>query len=392
MQKTMVFVFGTRPELIKMLPLVLAARQNPNIKAIACSTGQHKDMLEPLYSFFSLQPDTDFKLMKPNQNLVGLHAETMAEMNKLILAVKPDWVVVQGDTASAHAAGMTAFYNKIPVAHVEAGLRTYDIHSPFPEEMNRRAIGLIAKAHLCPTTEAAANLKNEKIDISSFIEITGNTGIDTLKIAAERIESSADLQEHFKKEFSYLQNKKFILATMHRRENFGDAQKEILKAFLEVVKTRQISILFPVHPNPNVRQSVEDIFQNEIGKKVVWVNSESQIPADNEARIYLIQPLDYPAMVYMMKRCEFLMTDSGGLQEEAPSFGKKILVLRNSTERPEGVSAGFSELVGTDYAKIIQRAYNLIDHPQHWAEHKIPVNPYGDGKSAERILEILLKN
>lgn len=377
-QKTIMFVFGTRPELIKVLPLIIEARKNPNIKAIACSTGQHKDMLNNLYDFFDVQPDIDFKLMKPNQNLLNLHAETMQAMHQVLIDHKPDWVVVQGDTTSAHAAAMSAFYQKIPVAHVEAGLRTYDIHSPFPEEMNRRAIGLVAKAHLCPTVDASLNLKNEMIDLSSFVEVTGNTGIDTLKIVSDKIDQSEDLQKRFADKFVNLDIRNFILVTMHRRENFGEAQRNVLKAFLEIIHKRKIDILFPVHPNPNVRKSIDEVLKD-------------YKPEDYKGRILLTDPLDYVEMVYAMKNCRFLMTDSGGLQEEAPTFGKKLLVLRNSTERPEGVNAGFSELVGTDYEKIISSALNLIDYSQYW-DGAVPANPYGDGTAAQKIIDILLKN
>lgn len=390
-QKTILFVFGTRPELIKMVPLILESKKRTDVKTIVCSTGQHKDMLDSLYQFFDILPDIDFKLMKPNQSLVGLHSETMLALSKVLDQNQVDWVVVQGDTTSAHAAAMTAFYNKIPVAHVEAGLRTYDIHSPFPEEMNRRAIGLVAKAHLCPTPEAASNLAQEQVDPSSFVEITGNTGIDTLKLVADKIENQSELQRYFSDQFAFLNNESFILATMHRRENFGTAQQDILKAFLEIVKKRNINILFPVHPNPNVRNSINEIFSEELDKSVFWIrNNVTPHYQGATGKIFLTEPLDYKSLIYVMKKCSFLMTDSGGLQEEAPSFGKKLLVLRNSTERPEGVDAGFSALVGTNTEKIISEAFKLIDNKNHWSNN-IPQNPYGDGHSSKLILDILVR-
>lgn len=389
MKKSMVFVFGTRPELIKMVPLILEAKKRKDIKSIICSTGQHKDMLDSLYRFFDIKPDIDFQLMKPNQNLISLQSDTMSAMATVFEHHRPDWVVVQGDTTSAHAAAMAAFYQKIPVAHVEAGLRTYDIHSPFPEEMNRRAIGLVAKAHLCPTKEAAANLKSEAIDKSSFVEITGNTGIDTLLLVANRIENTPSLKKKYSQRFDYLAQKDFILTTMHRRENFGTAQQDTMKALLQVVKSREIDIVFPVHPNPNVRQSVETVFGSEMGQSVRWVSKTSKGKLNSPGgKIHLVEPLDYPALVYLMKNCRFLMTDSGGMQEEGPTFGKKILVFRNSTERPEGVTAGFSQLVGTDSEAILIEAHKLIDSVNHW-KSAIPGNPYGDGKSSARILDIL---
>ena len=389
MKKSFVFVFGTRPELIKMVPLILEAKKRNDIKTVICSTGQHRDMLDSLYQFFDIKPDIDFQLMKPNQNLIGLQSDTMNAMAKVFEYHRPDWVVVQGDTTSAHAAAMSAFYQKIPVAHVEAGLRTYDIHSPFPEEMNRRAIGLVAKAHLCPTEEAACNLRGEAIDKSSFVEVTGNTGIDTLNIVSDKIEKTDKLRKEFDDRFYYLGEKKFILVTTHRRENFGSAQQEVLKALLQVVKSRDINIIFPAHPNPNVRKSIEEEYGSEMGRNVLWVDKMDPAAAKTPGgKIFLVDPLDYAALVYLMKNSHFLMTDSGGLQEEAPTFGKKLLVLRTSTERPEGVAAGFSQLVGTSYSQILIEAHKLIDSENHWNE-AIPKNPYGDGKSSARILDIL---
>ena len=386
-KKNIIFVFGTRPELIKMVPLILEAKKRKDVNAIICSTGQHREMLENLYRLFGIKPDIDFQLMKPNQNLNTLHAETMTCMNRVIEMYQPNWMVVQGDTSSAHAAAMAAFYQRVPVAHVEAGLRTYDINSPFPEEMNRRAIGLVAKIHLCPTAEAAENLKREAIDKTSVVEITGNTGIDTLHLVASMIDNSPQLKEQLEKKFSFLAGCEFILTTLHRRENFGNAQRDTMRALLQVVKTRNINIIFPAHPNPNVRKSIEEVYGSEIGKSVIWANGLAPA-ASGGGKIFIVDPLEYSALVYLMKRCRFLMTDSGGLQEEAPSFGKKLLVLRTSTERPEGVKAGFSRLVGVDPSQILTEAYKLIDADRHWLD-LIPANPYGDGKSSARILDIL---
>ncbi len=390
MKQTIMFVIGTRPDLIKMARLIHEAKDRADIHPVICSTGQHREMLESLYTLFDFQPDVDFKLMKPNQSLVHLHSETMNWMSDAILKYKPSWVVVNGDTTTAHAAAMAAFYMKIPIAHVEAGLRTYDINSPFPEEMNRRAVGLVAKAHLCPTTEAAQNLLNEKIDTASFIEITGNTVIDSLHFVSKKIENQPDLTEKFQKKYSFLNDRSFILATMHRRENFGEAQKETLSAFLDIVKTRNVDILFPVHPNPNVRAAVDDIYEKEYGKYVFWASEiENSIPTNSTGRIILSDPFEYPDFVYNMKNCKFLMTDSGGLQEEAPSFAKKLLVLRQSTERPEGVTAGFSQVVGTERKLIVREAIKLIDLEDHWESQAPPINPYGDGYSSRRIMGIL---
>ena len=389
MKQTIMFVLGTRPDLIKMARLIHEAKKRADIHPVICSTGQHKEMLENLYKLFDFEPDEDFKLMKPNQSLVHLHSETMIWMHDVIEKYKPSWVVVNGDTTTAHAAAMTAFYLKVPVAQVEAGLRTYDIGSPFPEEMNRRAISLVAKAHLCPTQEAAHNLRDERIDASSFIEITGNTVIDSLHFVSEKIKTP-DLSLEFQRKFSFLKKRDFILVTMHRRENFGQAQKEVLQAFLDIVQTRNIDILFPVHPNPNVRASVDDIYKNEYGENVIWLTEANKnFSASSGGRIFLTDPFDYLEFVYAMKHCKFIMTDSGGMQEEAPSFAKKLLVLRQSTERPEGVAAGFSQVVGTDRQGIVNEAHKLIDKEDHWENQVPPLNPYGDGFSSARIMGIL---
>lgn len=389
--KTVVYVFGTRPELIKMIPLIMESKKNPAIKTVVCSTGQHRDMLQSLYQFFDLKPDIDFQLMKPNQNLVTLHAETMLRMIDVINEYKPDWVIVQGDTTSAHAAAMAAFYMKVKVGHVEAGLRTYDIHSPFPEEMNRRAIGLVASAHFCPTIEAEKHLKQEKIDAASYIEVTGNTGIDTLHLVDNLFEKNSELAVTYAQNFSYLNRDRFVLATQHRRENFGEPQEQILKALMTVASEHQIDILFPVHPNPNVRVAVEKILQpKKTGSIAVWARPEDRIQKSKPGRIFLIEPLDYPALIFAMKNCRFVMTDSGGIQEEAPTFKKEILVLRQSTERPEGVAAGFSKLVGTECNSIVAAANTILSTQS--GQRPLGPNPFGDGQASIRILNSLLQN
>lgn len=392
-KKTIIYVFGTRPELIKMIPLILESQKNSHIRTVVCSTGQHRDMLQSLYQFFGIKPDIDFELMKPNQNLVSLHADTMNCMKKVIEDYSPEWVVVQGDTTSAHAAAMAAFYMKVKVAHVEAGLRTYDIHSPFPEEMNRRAIGLIARAHLCPTEDAARNLRQEKTDSSSSIEITGNTGIDTLHIVARKFETEPQLAAEYRQKFSYLNMDRYVLTTMHRRENFGEPLQNMLNALLAVAREHQIDILFPVHPNPNVRQAVDHILQPEKNQDVVWLTNGVSVAQDKtRGRIFLIEPLDYPALIFMMKNSHFVMTDSGGIQEEAPTFKKKILVLRTSTERPEGIAAGFSDLVGTDGKKIKAAADHLMSKQSPSDGLQTTPNPFGDGQASIRIIQSLLNH
>lgn len=391
MQK-LVFVYGTRPEFIKMYPLICEARKRKNISALVCSTGQHQEMLNQLYLYFDFKPDLDFQLMKRNQKLSDLHADTMKAVTAVLEEHQPDWLIVQGDTTSAHAAAMAGFYHQTPVAHVEAGLRTYNIQSPFPEEMNRRAIGLVAKAHFCPTGLSAENLSSEKNDSSAFVEVTGNTSIDCLKLVCEQFEKNQTYQQLMNEQFAFLKNKKFVLATLHRRESFGEAQQNVLRAMLEIVKQNKIQIVFPVHPNPQVRASVEKILQHEMGRHAVWIeNTDDYHFSDDKGRIFLLDPLDYPSLVYAMKNCEFLLTDSGGLQEEAPSFGKKILVLRQTTERPEGVQLGFAKLVGTDFDRIVSESFKIIENQNHWKE-KIPVNPYGDGQASARILDSLVSH
>ncbi len=387
---TVIYVFGTRPELIKMIPLITESKKNAAIKTVVCSTGQHKEMLQSLYHFFELTPDIDFELMKPDQNLVTLHAETMFRMREVINEYKPDWVIVQGDTTSAHAAAMAAFYQNVKVGHVEAGLRTYDIRSPFPEEMNRRAIGLVASAHFCPTADAAKHLFQEMTDHSSYVEVTGNTGIDTLYLVDELFEKNDELANQYAENFSYLNLNRFILATQHRRENFGEPQEHILKALLTVAKEHQIDILFPVHPNPHVRHAVEQILIPESNPCVTWAGSHANVERSQPGRIFLIEPLDYPALIYAMKKCSFVMTDSGGIQEEAPTFKKEILVLRQSTERPEGVAAGFSKLVGTDYKSIVAAAGDVCNVSP--ARSQFGQNPFGDGHASERIISSLLRS
>ena len=394
-KKTVIFVFGTRPELIKVYPLIREARSRPELDVIACSTGQHREMLEALYHIFEIKPDVDFSLMKPNQNLTNLHAETMLCMQKLIKERNPSWVIVQGDTTSAHAAALTAFYEKVAVGHVEAGLRTYQISTPFPEELNRRAIGLVARGHFAPTEDAALNLRGEGVDETAFLEVTGNTGIDTLKLMSEKIESSWELKQRIAHKFSFLFLERFALATVHRRENFGEPQRNILNALLEVATENHIDILFPVHPNPNVRTAVEQIYANAIGRSVFWMSNDFQHKTLSTShpggKIFLVEPLDYLDMVFILNRAKIVLTDSGGLQEEAPTFGKKTIVLRTSTERPEAVEAGFSELVGTDFNTIVNAGRRLLATDNHWP-NGMPMNPYGDGKASERIIDLIIKN
>lgn len=382
------FVFGTRPEFIKVLPLILESKKNSKVKTVTCSTGQHKEMLDDLYRVFNFKPDIDFRLMKSGQNLADAFLSMFGNLIVILRKFKPKWVVVQGDTTSACAAAMAAFYERINVAHIEAGLRTYDTNSPYPEELNRRTIGIVAKAHFCPTESAAENIRSEKINVDSSIYVTGNTGIDTLEIICRKKNYQYRGSLSFSEKFNVLKDKKFILVTMHRRENFGAPQEEILKALLDIIRLRSINVVFPVHLNPNIRSNIEKTYKKQLGTEVNWLGSGIKNNKRSQSgAIFLAEPLDYPVLISALRDCHFLMTDSGGLQEEAPSFGKRILVLRNSTERPEGVIAGFSELVGTNRQLIIKRSLKLIDQP-HWLKSP-PSNPYGDGKAAKKIMKQL---
>lgn len=391
--KTLLFVFGTRPEFIKMVPLILEAQKNKTTRVIICSTGQHRELLTPLYQFFEIKTDYDFDLMSTNQSLVTLHSEIMKKLDVIFKNDPPDWVLVQGDTTTAHAAAMAAFYNKIRVAHIEAGLRTHDINSPFPEEMNRRAISLVASAHFCPTPESAENLKQEALDSAAFIETTGNTGIDTLHLVRDKIKSDFEYQKKVLDSFKWLNFNNFILVTMHRRESFGQAHEEVLLSLLNLIESNNIDVIFPTHPNPNVQNAINKIYKNYFGKSVFRINSNEfpDTAVSKSGRIFLVNPLEYTNLVFLMQTCRFIMTDSGGLQEEGPSFGKKILVLRESTERPEGIKAGFSELVGTNSSKILLAANQLISEKSHWGKNEIPISPFGDGKASIKILSFLLK-
>ena len=367
--KKLLFVFGTRPEAIKMAPIIHAAKKLPGSFNVAiCVTGQHKEMLHSVLDFFELKADADLALMKPNQTLFDITADAIRGLEKVLNNFTPDIVLVQGDTTTAFAGALAAYYKKIKVAHIEAGLRSHDKYAPFPEEINRKMVGTIADLHFAPTEAAAENLFMENISENVFI--TGNTVIDALLWGVEKIRMVND----FAKPFEFLDlNKKIILVTGHRRENFGLPFENICDALSFISsKYPEVQIVYPVHLNPNVQTVVKERLSDK-------------------SNVFLIDPLDYPHLIWLMDKSYFVITDSGGIQEEAPSLGKPVLVMREVTERMEGVTAGTALLVGTSKERIIDEASKLLDDTEHYQTMSKAVNPYGDGTTAEQIISILAK-
>ncbi len=370
MLKKIMIVFGTRPEAIKMAPVVRALREAKQWEVKVCVTAQHRQMLDQVLDLFNIKPDFDLNLMKPGQDLTDITSNVLIGMRDVFNQWKPDLVFVHGDTTTAMAASLAAFYAKIPVAHVEAGLRTNNIYSPWPEEMNRRMVGRVASLHFAPTETARANLLAEGCADKSIF-VTGNTVIDALLNVVERINKDTTLNQQLRERFAFLkEDKRLILVTGHRRENFGQGFEDICKALRKIAERDDVEIVYPVHLNPNVQEPVRRIL--------------GDCP-----RIHLIEPLDYLPFVYLMNRAHILLTDSGGIQEEAPSLGKPVLVMRDTTERPEAVKAGTVRLVGTDAARIVSVTIELLDDMQKYQRMSQAHNPYGDGRAAQRIVEIL---
>ena len=363
-------VFGTRPEAIKMAPVVRALANEKQIEAKVCVTAQHRQMLDQVLNLFNIKPDFDLDLMKPGQDLTDVTCNVLAGMRGIFKTWRPDWVLVHGDTTTTLAASLAAYYEKISVGHVEAGLRTGNIYSPWPEEMNRRIASAITSMHFAPTETARANLLREGVD-DKFIRVTGNTVIDALFEVVKTLKTNPALLARMRQEFSYLdQSKRLILVTGHRRENFGEGFVNICAALAEISQREDVQIVYPVHLNPNVQEPVKRFLSNN-------------------PRIHTIQPLDYLPFVYLMDLAEILLTDSGGVQEEAPSLGKPVLVMRNTTERPEAVTAGTVKLVGTDRQKIVSEVNRLLDDKTEYLRMSRAHNPYGDGGAASRIIEAL---
>lgn len=373
--KKILIVFGTRPEAIKMSPLVKAFDKEENIQSRVCVTAQHREMLDQVLDIFDITPDYDLNLMRDGQDLYDITANVLLGMRDVLIDFKPDIVLVHGDTTTTSATALSAFYQKIRVGHIEAGLRTNNIYSPFPEEANRQITTVLSNYHFAPTQESKDNLLRENKPDKDII-VSGNTVIDALFMALEKIKNSKNLKSKILaniEEYYKLDSRRFILVTGHRRENFGQGFINICKALKELaLNNRDIDIVYPVHLNPNVQKPVKEILMNI-------------------SNIYLIPPLSYQSFIYLMNRSYFIITDSGGVQEEAPSLGKPVLVMRDTTERPEAVSAKTVKLVGTDTQKIIYEAQILLDDTISYKKMSKAHNPYGDGKASDRIVDFIKK-
>lgn len=371
MKSKHLIIFGTRPEAIKMAPLVKLFKQSSKIDTRVCVTAQHREMLDQVLDFFEIQPEYDLNLMKPNQNLHSLTADIIMGLKPIIEEYQPDFVYVHGDTTTSMVAALAGFYSGVKVVHIEAGLRTYNKHSPFPEEMNRQLTGRIADLNMAPTEASKLNLLKENVDENSIV-VTGNTVIDALLYSSEKVKTYRNEEIDYLKEL-IATDKKLVLVTGHRRENFGQGFIDICTALKELkVQNDDIQIVYPVHLNPNVKGVVHELL-------------------DGIENIHLINPLSYPAFVWLMNEAYMIITDSGGVQEEAPSLGKPVLVMRNTTERPEAVDAGTVILVGTDKDKIVSEAQALLEDTVRYKHMSTLHNPYGDGKACERILAAILK-
>jgi len=364
-------VFGTRPEAIKMSPLALLLKSRVEFETTICVTAQHREMLDQVLKIFDLRPDCDLDIMKVGQDLYDITANVLLGMKPVLIEKKPDCVLVHGDTATTFAASLAAFYQKIPVGHVEAGLRTRTIYSPWPEEMNRKLTGAIASHHFAPTERARANLLSEGVD-DGMIVVTGNTGVDALLAVKERIEGDASLRRTLESSFPFLATgRKMILVTGHRRENFGAGIEQMCRALRDIAERENVEIVYPAHLNPNVQKPVVELLKGH-------------------ERIHILDPVDYVPFVFLMSRAYIILTDSGGIQEEAPSLGKPVLVLRDTTERPEAIDGGMAKLVGTGRERIVLEVNRLLNNTAAYTTMVKPVNPYGDGNASKRIVERLL--
>lgn len=361
-------VFGTRPEAIKMAPLALALADDGRFDDRVCVTGQHRQMLDQVLELFEIEPDYDLNIMKPGQDLSDITTAILEGMKALFRKYRPDIVLVHGDTATTFATALAAFYHRIPVVHVEAGLRTGDIYSPWPEEANRKLTGALTALHFAPTDTCRQNLLKEGVDPGA-IHVTGNTVIDALLQVVAKLDREKSLRILFEKQFSFLsESRRLILITGHRRESFGDGFERICMALAETAKVfPDVDIVYPVHLNPNVREPVNRLL-------------------GGISNIHLIEPLDYLPFVYLMNRAYLILTDSGGIQEEAPSLGKPVLVMRDTTERPEAVEAGTVKLVGTEIEEINSKLHTLLTDLDTYQRMSFSHNPYGDGEACARII------
>lgn len=381
--KKILLVFGTRPEAIKMAPLVKTLQENKDLfKTVVCVTGQHREMLDQVLKIFDIVPDYDLNIMQQGQDLYDVTSRVILGMRDVLKLAKPDIVLVHGDTTTSMAAALAAFYQQIPVGHVEAGLRTNNIYSPWPEEMNRQITGRIATYNFAPTLLSRENLVKENVNSSSII-VTGNTVIDALHIVVNKIKSSKslDLQlEQILGQAGYdvrrlKEGRKLVLITGHRRENFGDGFINICNAIKHLSeKYTDVDFVYPMHLNPNVRKPIHEVFGEDLS---------------NLYNMFFIEPLEYLSFVYLMEKSTIVLTDSGGTQEEAPGLGKPVLVMRDTTERPEALKAGTVKLVGTDYQLIIDEVSDLLENENSYACMSQAINPYGDGCASQRIVEFL---
>ena len=373
-------VFGTRPEAIKMCPLVKEFQKHPEkFETIVCVTGQHREMLDQVLNIFEVTPDYDLNIMKQGQDLYDVTSRVLLGMRDILKEVKPDVVFVHGDTTTSTAAALAAFYQQIPVAHIEAGLRTYNIYSPWPEEMNRQITSRIATFNFAPTPLSRQNLRNEQVKEESIF-VTGNTVIDALFMVIEKIKANLTLEQILKSQISNFgynvdrvsNNRRLVLITGHRRENFGEGFIHMCTAIKDLTKKYpEVDFVYPMHLNPNVRKPIHEVFGDNL---------------DNLGNMFFIEPLEYLHFVYLMEKCSIVLTDSGGIQEEAPGLGKPVLVMRNTTERPEALEAGTVKLVGTDYDMILTEVSKLLDDKSYYDNMSKAVNPYGDGKACERVV------
>lgn len=377
-------VFGTRPEAIKMAPLVKELQKYPKeFQTIVCVTGQHREMLDQVLQIFKIIPDYDLNIMKQGQDLYDVTARVLIGMRDVLKDVQPDIVLVHGDTTTSTASALAAFYQQIPVGHIEAGLRTHNIYSPWPEEMNRQITGRIATYHFSPTSLSRKNLLNEGVEESRII-VTGNTVIDALHIVVNKIKTNKVLEKELRNalillgyDVNRLRNgRKLVLITGHRRENFGNGFISICKAIKTLKeKYADVDFVYPMHLNPNVRRPIHYVFGTDL---------------QNLGNMFFIEPLEYLSFVYLMDKATIVLTDSGGIQEEAPGLGKPVLVMRDTTERPEAVEAGTVKLVGTSFEKIVDEVSKLLESIEYYKLMSLAINPYGDGKACERICNRLL--
>lgn len=366
---TVVTIFGTRPEAIKLFPVIRALSKRGRLQTINCVTAQHREMLDQVLEIAGIEPDYDLDLMRADQSLDELTGRLLAGIGHTLDKIQPQRVIVQGDTATAMCGALAAYYRKIPVSHVEAGLRSYNIYHPWPEEVNRKIIGSIADQHFAPTETSAAALLKENVP-NDQISITGNTVIDALLVTTEKNRNDQFINEGLNSLFNKYSDKKIIGVTSHRRENFGDGLTNIASALREIAERDDIALIFPVHLNPNVRAVMNDAL-------------------GGLSNVAMIEPLDYPNFVALLNRCTLMLTDSGGVQEEAPALGKPVLVMRDTTERPEGIKAGTAKLVGTDKGLIVKETNKLLDNKEYYNAMAKAHNPFGDGHASERIAEII---